>query len=128
MFEEQQSKKREKPIPIVIPPDILAIANPAISKDDLNNFLKCICGGYRRLTGMNRGVLEFTCNHGCVSTYPDSHPYFNIAQLRAEVEAKKQSLNKCSKCDLEISESQANTSREFTGKPFCEKCMGAELV
>ena len=127
MFEEQPPNRNKQPPPIIIPTNILAIANPAINKQDLANFLKCICGSHKSLTGMNDGMLMFTCSCGTTTTYPDSHPFFCIRELRVELEKAKKRPNTCNRCNSEISEQQAKSSKDFMNETLCKKCVGEEF-
>lgn len=117
-WEAKQKVNQVKPV-FVIPSEIKVILNPTTQKDDIQNFLTCICHAQKKLFGIENEMIIFRCACGMVYAYPDSHPLFLIQ--------KQQTICICSRCTTEISPQQAKTSSEFIGQTLCEKCLGLEF-
>jgi len=117
-WEAQQKASRVKPV-FIIPTEIQKILNPTTQKDDIQNFLTCICHATKKLFGVENEMIIFRCACGMVYAYPDSHNLFLIP--------KQPQISTCSRCSTEISPQQAKASSDFVGLALCEKCLGQEF-
>lgn len=138
-WEQQQrgNKQQIKP-PFRVPLDLLPTINKDIQKDEMEQFLTCLCSGIKNLYSISDGLVKLRCR-GCGMEYgyPDDHQYFNIKKPKPEsvqqIQAPKtptltkEPICTCRKCQSEISKEQAKSSLDFVGQELCEACMGAEL-
>ena len=127
-WEAQQNEKRQqvKP-PFIIPSEVKKIISTEILKEDIQNFLTCICNSVKNLYGISNGIVKLRCSCGIEYGYPDDHYYFNLKKTPIQPAPTAPNCT-CRKCHVPIEPAQAKSSLGFVGRELCGACMGAELA